>query len=321
MLGGDRPMMIPIEAFREVAEAWLDEYEDRAAAFELLSRETGIQANSWRRRLSDDTYVGRRGTDLALGWYCKPEIEFELVDEFLKAIDGMELWHLPPLDAYAGERPEIICHDCGKVCEPGDYRPLDLMRVVPDAPGGKRARPGGRRFRWYDLCRRCAAVALISRDGTTRVYENGKRKRSGESYRRKPPKRGGRPRLLTDDELRAAHAAYLAHGLSIGELARRLTASRSSGSFSGYYSSIRQGWRRLNLSLRDVGEQIGLSKYGTDGTLSRRFKERCRGEVRHGPNRGRRCPQYVRRELTDTGSRPAADGLCWNHAHARREAA
>jgi hypothetical protein len=165
----------------------------------------------------------------------------------------------------------IICEDCGKSLARGDYRPLDLMRPDPDATSwvwnatiGKhvhrpaRARPGGRRFRVVDLCRRCAADALRKRAGHT-VKENGA-KRYIRSRERIPPKRGGRPRLLTDDQLRSLHLVYVRDGLSIHSLADALLeAGKTGGTRGGLHQSILYGWRRLGLPVRTRHDAMVLA--------------------------------------------------------------
>lgn len=164
----------------------------------------------------------------------------------------------------------LACEDCGKEIEPGDYRPLDLFRVDPEAPAQVydstkdrmvrrpgHARQGGRRFRVYDLCRRCAAEALRARAGTSST-RNG-RKHYIPTSARVAPKRGGRPRLLTDDELRGLHALYNRAEVSQLELARRLAASREKGTESGYHQAMLYGWRRLRLPLRSRSEQMALA--------------------------------------------------------------
>ncbi len=219
----------------------------------------------------------------------------------------------------------LHCEDCGKRIEAGDYQPLDLFRHKPGASGKqvwdatkekwvrrpaqgpkKRARRDGRRFKRWDLCTRCAEKALLERQG---IYGRD---------RLRAPKRGGRPRLLTESELRAAHKIYEQTGMSRREIAKRLWQQQGKGSWSGYDQSLLYGWRRLKLKLRPIGEQIAISRHGSDGSKSKHWKKRCKRRLRDG----RHCTQYVRRIVTATGSHPADDGLCWNHARqAERRAA
>jgi len=132
------------------------------------------------------------------------------------------------------------------------------------------------------------------------------------------PKRGGRPKLLTDDELRAAHKVYTASGLSMVALAALLNEQREKGTLSGYTQCLLYGWRRLKLPLRDKGQQIAISRHGTDGTKSRSHKQRCSARVKHGERKGKRCIGFARIIHTATESHPAEDGLCWNHADKQR---
>jgi hypothetical protein len=210
----------------------------------------------------------------------------------------------------------MSCEDCGNPVEAG-VAPTGLFRPVegslPDRiwdatkqrwvrrPGAAKA--GGRRYREYRLCRRCRGTALRERSakGGT-VMENGV-KRSLRTRERVEPKKGGRPRLLSYDELAVLHRIYEQRGLSIGELARQLAATRDKGTESGYYQSILYGWRNLGYQLRPKGEQIGISRFGTDGTKSKPQLRRCRGRVTRGERAGKRCLLYAERGRDH----------CWDH--------
>lgn len=158
----------------------------------------------------------------------------------------------------------LRCEDCGKKIEPGDYVPLDLFRPQRGSSGKyvwdatkekwvrrpaqgprKRARRNGRRFRVWDLCSHCAEQALLERgyDGLARLRK---------------PKRGGRPRLLTDDELRTLHKVYMEYGLTRRELARRLLETREKGSLQGYEQALYYGWKKLRL--KSVGRSEALRR-------------------------------------------------------------
>lgn len=256
-------------------------------------------------------------------------ISVEYADRILTALGRSEiLEELMPSPAVIYERIGH-CEDCGEEIEEG-VEPLDLFRITPSAMEGRvwdstkkkwcrrprNARAGGRRFRHWRLCRLCCANALRARGGGS-TMENGK-KRYISPRERIPPKRGGRPRLLSDDELRAAHKVYTGGRLSMNELAARLAETREKGTRAGYTQSLLYGWRRLKLPLRDRGQQIAFSRHGTDGTKSKRHKQRCSARVKEGPRKGKRCTQWVRRILTATESHPAEDGLCWNHADKQR---
>jgi hypothetical protein len=252
-------------------------------------------------------------------------ISVEYADRLLTALGRQEI-----LDTLLPE-PEFIyerlghCEDCGGEVE-ADVEPIDLFRVTPSAMEGRvwdstkqrwarrprNARAGGRRVRPWRLCRLCRAQALRARAGTS-TMTNGK-KRYIRKRERIAPKRGGRPRLLTDRELRAAHTLYMLEKLSIGALADELNASREKGTRTGYYQSLLYGWRRLKLPLRDRGQQIAFSRHGTDGTKSKPHKQRCSARVVAGARKGKQCMGFARIVRTDTSSHPAEDGLCWNHA-------
>jgi hypothetical protein len=207
--------------------------------------------------------------------------------------------------------PLRACEDCGGEVEP-DVMPIGLFRPVEGAPENTvwdatkrrwvrrkgRARAGGRRWREYRLCRRCRAEALRNRSQNGNVMENGVR-RSLRTRERVAPKKGGRPRLLSDEELRLAYLAYRQQGLSMLELARRFHAGRDKGTLAGYQQAILYGFRRLGYQLRPKGEQIGISRHGTDGTKSKPQKRRCAGKTRAG----RRCRVWARK-----GQR-----CCWDH--------
>lgn len=298
--------MIPVSEFRPIAEAWVGEFDAPEDAYQRLAAASGLTADAWRKRL----YSGGL-------WWTFHELDEHDVDEFLTAANVTHLWYEPPLNAYNAGAVGLRCEDCGDPIEPGNYAPLDLMRPDPSASRWvwdstkrkpvfrpKNAKVGGRRFRQVDLCGRCATLALLARDPQ---YRRG---------RLQPPKRGGRPRLLNEDQLRALYRAYEARGISIGGLARMLHESgKIAGTRAGLYQSILYGWRKLGFELRPIGEQIGRSRHGTDGTKSRKWKRQCKVRFRDG----RRCSQFVRRIVTETGSQPASDGLCWNHGCNTRE--
>ena len=316
--------IVSSDAFSQVLRRWLVSFESIEEAATFLST-SGLAADTWRKRItpgSQNSWLDR-------------DLEAEKVDEFLTAADAVHLWHEPPL---ARKQKTLVCEDCGKeIANTDDYRPLDLFRPQKGTSGKfvwdstkerwarrpaqgpkKRARRNGRRFRVYDLCRSCAGEALRQRtlsvkpDGKIRyggtVMENGKI-RYLKTSERVAPKRGGRPRLLTDDELRAAHTIYERSGYSRREIARRLLEHKDKGTLSGYEQALLYGWRRLNLPLRPLSQQIGLSIHGTDGTKSKRWKKRCKMRLKDG----RRCSQYVRIIREESSSHPAEDDLCWNH--------
>jgi len=189
---------------------------------------------------------------------------------------------------------ELCCADCGKVIEPGDYRPLTLWRVVPDAPEGKRARAGGRRARRYDLCRKCAGIALAKRGGGS-IKENGKR-RHLKTKERVAPGRAGRPRLFTDDEIRAAHRAYET-GLSIPDLAKQISQTR--GTYGGVAYALQAGFHRLGLPIRPKAERQALAhhrrgripKRQPTCTASKRNGEPCSAKAKSGHDR---CVSHLR---------------------------
>lgn len=220
-------------------------------------------------------------------------------------------------DALLGLEPDYTplsrytCEDCGGEIEDG-VLPLDLMREDPTSladrswdstkrrwvrrPG--RAKAGGRRFRPWHLCRLCRAEALRQRSIRSRGHLR--------SRDRVPPKRGGRPRLLTNDELKAAHKLYVETGISRREIARRLNDAREKGSLQGYEQSLLYGWRRLGLKLRSKAAQIAISRHGAAVNWKPHVSERCKRRLRNG----KRCSQWVRKG--------AEDGLCWTHAQQNR---
>jgi hypothetical protein len=133
---------------------------------------------------------------------------------------------------------------------------------------------------------------LRRRSAQNGVYrENGVRKHLLTRDRR-PPTKGGRPRLLSDDELRACYRLYEG-GRSINDLARLLAEQREKGTFGGYASALFYGFRRLELPTRPPGKAIALARWGTDGTKSKPQKRRCEGECKLGERRGKRCRQWA----------------------------
>lgn len=296
--------LVSVPEFRAIVDDWLAELESPQRGYEILAAATGEKADTWRVRLSDLTSTSpHTGLVSPRGWYARDAIDIGDVDRFLVAAGLEHLWH----SRLAGERIGLHCEDCGRrITDETGYRPLDLFRpdpasqqdVIWDAtkqklvtrPGAARA--GGRRFRNVDLCRRCAGEALRVR--ASKNPKVGHKGRHGvlRTRDRVEPKRGGRPRLLNEHELRQAYVVYKTAGLSIGELARRFAATRETGTYSGYYQSILYGWRKLGLQLRPKGEQIGISRYGTDGTKSKPKKKPCRSRNANGT----RCRQFARKD-------------------------
>lgn len=287
--------MVSVAKLRPLVDAWIATFERPEDAYHRLAVTSGLKADSWRKRLSDSvtshgpTARSRGGT--TRGWWSYEALDESDVDELLTAMDATELWrsHLLDSETVAG----LTCEDCGRrITDETGYRPLDLFRpdpssqagVVWDSTKGKlvirpgAARAGGRRFRRFDLCRRCAGETLRQRaigygrvqvvQGKTKPIHkraNGTRSVNGQKVaikarERIEPKRGGRPRLLDERQLRDLHAIYLREGVSISDLARGLAdGGKIAGTRSGFYQSILYGWRKLGLALRPQGEAQRLA--------------------------------------------------------------
>lgn len=207
----------------------------------------------------------------------------------------------------------LTCEDCGKSpLAEDDYRPLDLMRPDPSASRWvwdstkqklvhrpHSAAVGGRRFRLVDLCRRCAGDALRKRSLNGTVMEAGK-KRALLTRERIPPKRGGRPRLLDERQLRQLHRIYEQQGVSIGDLASGLLqGGKVKGTRTGLYQSILYGWRNLKLPLRPKGDAIALAHHRRG--RKPRAPQRCPATTR----KGKRCRLFAKLDGT----------YCVSHQH------
>lgn len=207
----------------------------------------------------------------------------------------------------------LVCEDCGKTVTPDDYRPLDLMRPDPSASRWvwdatkqklvhrpRNAAVGGRRFRVVDLCRRCAGEALRKRSMNSGTIMEGGTKRALRTRERIPPKRGGRPRLLDERQLRQLHRLYEQEGLSIGDLARALLAGgKVKGTQTGLYQSILYGWRKLKLPLRPASEAIAIAHHRRG--CKPRTPQRCPATTR----KGKRCRLFAKLGAT----------YCVSHQH------
>lgn len=207
----------------------------------------------------------------------------------------------------------LLCEDCGKEVAVDDYRPLDLMRPDPSASRWvwdatkqklvhrpRNAAVGGRRFRVVDLCRRCAGEALRKRSMNSGTVMEGGKKRALRTRERLAPKRGGRPRLLDERQLRQLHRLYERHGLSINDLvAALLEGGRVKGTRAGLYQSILYGWRKLKLPLRGTSEAIALAHH-------RRGRK---------PREPQRCPASTRKGIRCRLFAKVGATYCVSHQH------
>jgi hypothetical protein len=148
--------MIPSTVFRDVAEQWLGSFEVREEGFVVLGLATGEPPDTWRKRLSFNTYAGRRGNRLAHGWYAKESLPEEKVDAFLTAIGRADLWHTPELSPYLPEPQQSdedfasTCVDCGTFIDwrqPGAGVMVEVGQVVNVR----------RSYRWFSLCPVCTS--------------------------------------------------------------------------------------------------------------------------------------------------------------------
>jgi hypothetical protein len=290
---------------------------DFLAALPEIAAEGGIRALSERIAASGE--MGFHAAERRLGSIARGEqqlVGVGLADRILVALDRPHTF--PDLESDYVPPPSTECEDCGQEIEP-DVMPIDLFRHDPTALEGRvwnkttgkwvhrpgRARAGGRRFRPWHLCRSCRADAIRQR--ALNGSSNGRRQHL-RTKDRVEPRRGGRPRLLSDNELRAAYRIYVTTGLSRREIAKRLWTQRGTGTHQGYEQSLLYGWRRLGLKLRTLAEQIAISRHGAKVGWQPHVKQRCTKKLRNG----RRCSQWARR---DGGQE---DGLCWEHNRQER---
>lgn len=306
-------MSVPVVQIRPLVDAWIAEHDTPGEAFLELAAATGLNPDTWRKRLSDAVIPGASG--IWRGSWSYAELDDADVDELLCAMGSPNLWH----EALGETEVGLKCEDCGRhITEETGYRPLDLFRPDPSAQEGivwdstkqklvrrpGQARAGGRRFRKIDLCRRCAGEALRVRASTNPKVGHKGRLGVLRTRDRVAPKRGGRPRLLADPELRQLHVIYLRRGLSMADLARELAEKRN-GKFSGYHQSILYGWRRLQLELRPKGEAQALAHH---------LRGRKPAEKRH-------CPATTAKGKQCTLG-PKRDGIfCVSHQHLEAAAA
>lgn len=291
-------MLVPIATLRPIVEDWIQTCESKEQACQVLAAASGLTADAWRKRLSDDP---------GNGWWRLDAIDEADVDDFLSAADLTHLWGALIGNTNVGLR----CEDCNvRITEETGYRPLDLLRPDPSSTQWvwdstkkklvhrpKNARVGGRRFHKVDLCRRCAAEALRVRaqpgykaNGKPRyntIKENGV-VRFLRPTERIELRRGGRPRLLDEPKLRALHAAY-GTGLSIRDLTLQLIAAGHPGTEQGLYQSMLYGWRNLGLPIRSPSEAIRVAHHRR-GRMGRPPSKKC-AAVR---SRGKRCGQWAR---------------------------
>lgn len=285
------------------------------AAANVMSYDTAYRRIS---QLIAGEYTSKTGRSIT-----QQIVSMAVADNLLTGLDRQDAWYRELADYlpdYVPPGPQV-CEDCGATIEPG-VKPIELFRRVegslPDRVWDSTKqkwvrRPGhaaanGRRFRSYALCRSCRAYAL--RDRALKGGSNGRGK-TLHTRDRIAPRRGGRPRLLTDEELQAAHHLYLKTGLSRREIAKRLLESRGKGSQQGYEQALMYGWRKLGLKLRSTSAQIAISVHGQPVNWKPKEHKRCRAKTRAG----KRCTQWVR----STDGNLAEDGLCWNHAENTRE--
>jgi hypothetical protein len=115
-----------------------------------------------------------------------------------------------------------------------------------------------------------------------------------------PPKRGGRPRLLTDAQLRQAHVVYERGDRSRRQIAAGLVASLGKGTQSGMEQALLYGWRRLGLPTRSRSEAVTIMHRDVLGhEIGRRAaqiagKRKCSAVTTvYGRGGGRPCGQWA----------------------------
>jgi hypothetical protein len=221
--------LVPTDRIWPIVKGWIAEHEDLEHALQRLEANSPIQADTWRRRLSNETYVGKSGSELARGWFARLEVEAEKVDEFLTAADLTDLWYselrdlLPIEERVTDEEFDETCAVCG--------------RWIDFARGDRGVRVELKRPRkwtqWWSICSLCLV----------------------EKY----PARGfGQLELET---LKMLYRRYIEQDVGIGELGEWYFRSVETTFKDGRAcaSSIRQGWTRNGWPLRRRGLQVHLN--------------------------------------------------------------
>ena len=97
-------IQVPVDRFRRIVERWLAEFDDNEQGYQALSAASGMTANAWRKRLSDNA---------TSGWWRFSHLDEADVDEVLSLIDWTHAWQtdladlLPPRPRVAaGSNPK-----------------------------------------------------------------------------------------------------------------------------------------------------------------------------------------------------------------------
>lgn len=220
--------LIPVDRFRPIVERWLAQFENAEEGFRVLEASSPIRADTWRRRLSEDTYPSRRtGSELVRGWFAMIRLDIADVDEFLTAADLTDLWHTELRDLFpegreSAEDFDARCAVCDRWID-WEGKPWSGVRVELKRPR--------KWMEWWSVCAFCVA----------RCYT--------------PPRRPGCTGLFNSLIPEAAaldlYRRYLDDEIGIGLLADEVWKRFGFASAKSCAISITHAWQRDGWPMRD----------------------------------------------------------------------
>lgn len=272
---------VPAEAVVEAVQRW------RAVHDDADTGNTGLAAFAARLPINlayasianETSRETGRGVDpkVVQRLLARDLLTFDEADRLLVAAEAEHLWRTDErLRPFAVESTRRFrCQGCRRA-KPVQVVELFLPgRTAQRGNGGfkngsRKRRAGTWRYRSFLFCDDCAAEKLAPRGGVA-------------------PKRGGRPRLFTDAQLRAAHVIYEREQLSMNDLSV-LLSTQGQGTQGGVVSALHYGWKRLGLKQRAKAETQRLAhhrrgrvpKINPVCAGTKRSGEPCTAKAKHG---------------------------------------
>lgn len=240
--------MVPSTVVRDIAERWLAQFESREEGLVVLGQATGEPPDTWRKRLSENTYVTRTGRRSPHGWYAKTHVDEDSLDRLLTGIDRTDLWHSPELAPYQPQPEQseedyaATCLDCGTWIdwtEKGAGVIVEIGQVVNVRTS----------YRWFPLCPVCTSNRFPLAEP-------------------KPDAVGRKARKIPNSDVHRLYVEYVRAGIGMRQLCDREFERWGYKSAQSMMSSLFQQWERAGWPMR--GRSASKSKNRTNGHVKRK---------------------------------------------------